>query len=95
MSLAVATAQFGITPDSPGVTRLGPGRYANGTELFQMYRYTFDELYISGLRFENVPVLLLDVDDYDIELGMHELKYLHLYFAFAEGKVYAAVNEAP
>ena len=55
----------------------------------QTYTYTFKELVISGIRFENVPVRLGDFDGQaQVVLGMNEMKHLRLYFAFKEGVIY-------
>jgi len=79
---------FGIGPGTPGVEKAGVVYVATGAPV-QTYRYTFKELTISGIRFENVPVYLGQFgDEAQVILGMHEMKHLRMFFAFKEGKIY-------
>lgn len=85
---------FGIGPGSPGVEPASKVYVGSGAQV-QTYRYVFKELTISGIRFENVPVLLGDFGDLaQVILGMHEMKQLHIYFAFKEGKIYVTAANA-
>lgn len=94
MDLDHARSVFGITPASPGV-ELDTKVYVGSGAQVQTYKYVFRELTISGIRFENVPVLLGDFGNTaQVILGMHEMKQLHIYFAFKEGKIYVTAANA-
>jgi len=94
MDLEHAERVFGIRPDSPGVVPAGQAYVGSGA-LVQLYAYTFKELTISGIRFENVPVHLGQFgEDKQIVLGMHEMQHLHMYFAFREGRIYVTAANA-
>jgi hypothetical protein len=52
-------------------------------------------LSIAGVTFENVPVLLSKFDSgKDVLLGMHEMRHLHLYIAYKEGRIYITAADA-
>lgn len=88
IDLEHAEKVFGITPNSPGVV-LGEKVYTGSGTQVQTYTYTFKELTISGIKFENVPVRLGQFGAIaQVVLGMHEMKHLHMFFAFKEGKIY-------
>ena len=79
---------FKLTPETPGVEPAGSVIVATGATV-QTYQYTFKELVISGIKFENVPALLGDFGkSAQVILGMNEMKKLHIYFAFKEGRIY-------
>jgi hypothetical protein len=97
MTAEAARDDFGITPDSPGVTA---GKAAD------TYDYTFKSLELDGIQMANVPVIihesnprgkiqpdtgtrLAGIHQIAMTLGMHELSRLHLYVALHEGRVYA------
>jgi len=88
--------RFGITPESPGVTRLGAIRLPSGRTA-ETYGYTFKSLSVSGITFENVPAELLDLEGGvgKLVLGMHELRLLHLYIATKERQIYVTAADAP
>ena len=88
-----AKRRFGIGPGSPGVEPAGVAYLPSGKTV-DLYSYTFKTLTISGITFENVPVHLGKFDESDLILGMHELKYLHLYFAFKDGIVHITGADA-
>ena len=88
-----AKRRFGIGPGSPGVEPAGVAYSATGKAI-DFYSYTFKSLTISGIRFENVPVHLGKFERADLILGMHELKYLHLYFAFKDGMIHITAADA-
>jgi hypothetical protein len=93
MSMLTANRRFGLTPNTPGVTRLNT---PSGEPLDQ-YLYRFDSLTMSGVHFENTPVLLTPVKDNggpDLTLGMHELRQLHLYFALGDRMVHITAANA-
>jgi len=59
-----------------------------------LFSYTFKTLVISGIAFENVPVHLGEFEDKDLVLGMNELKFLRLYFAFKNNMIHLTAAEA-
>jgi predicted aspartyl protease len=94
MDLGLAKAVFGIDEHSPGVRPAGESYVANGGTV-QDYSYTFKKLSIAGVTFENVPVLLSKFDSgKDVLLGMHEMRHLHLYIAYKEGRIYITAADA-
>ena len=94
MDLEHAHRVFGITKDTPGVQPAGSVNVGSGARI-GTYRYVFPELTISGIRFENVPVLLGDFDgSVQVILGMNEMKKLRLFFAFKEGAIYVTAADA-
>lgn len=94
MDIDLAKNVFGIDEHSPGVKPAGDSYVANGGTV-QNFSYTFKKLTVAGVTFENVPVLLSKFDgDKDVLLGMHELRHLHLYFAFKEGRIYITSADA-
>ncbi len=89
-----ARSAFGITKDSPGVAPAGEANIGSGARI-KVYRYVFPELKISGIRFENVPVMLGDFDrSAHVVLGMNEMSKLRIYFAFKEGAIYVTAADA-
>ena len=94
MDLALAQHQFGVTPASPGVRRTGSTRFSQGGKVFDVYEYTLPEMTISGLRFKNVPVQMIGLTGLGINLGLHELKSLRFFVAFAQKRIYAAEADA-
>jgi predicted aspartyl protease len=94
MDLEHARNAFGLTKDSPGVEPAGSAIVASGARI-ETYRYVFSELKISGIRFENVPVLLGDFDRAaQVILGMNEMRKLRIFFAFKEGAIYVTAADA-
>jgi len=88
-----AKRRFGLGPDSQGVTREGVAHLPSGNTV-DLYGYTFKTLTVSGIRFEKVPVGMGKFDDSDLILGMHELKHLHLYFAFKDAMIHITAADA-
>lgn len=94
MDLEHARNAFGLTKDSPGVQPADSVIVGSGARI-ETYRYVFSELKISGIRFENVPVLLGDFDRAaQVILGMNEMSKLRIYFAFDEGAIYVTAADA-
>ena len=87
ISMGLATRHFGLTPLSPGVRKIhdSPGE--------NVYEYSLPALTISGIRFENVPLEIVETERPGIDLGSHELSQLHLYFAFGSDKLFATKSE--
>jgi|GEM_PF-4361409 len=89
-----ARSAFGITKGSPGIEPAGEVNVGSGARI-KVYRYVFPELKISGIRFENVPVLLGDFDrSAHVVLGMNEMSKLRIFFAFKEGAIYVTAANA-
>jgi predicted aspartyl protease len=88
LALSIARAQLG--PQIAANMRPSGSATFYGTKSYPLYDYTLPELTISGLRFTNVPVRLIDLDGFGIDIGMHELSQLHLYFAFKKKRLYLA-----
>lgn len=94
MDMEFARRVFNITQQTPGVEPAGQVMVGTGARI-DTWRYTFKELVISGIRFENVPVLLGNFKDRaGLILGMNEMKHLRLYFAFGEGAIYVTAADA-
>jgi predicted aspartyl protease len=85
---------FDITPESPGVTKLGSAKLPSGRSA-AMYGYTFKTLTVSGVVFENVPARLVDLHSGigQLILGMNELRFLHLYIATKEKMIYVTAAD--
>lgn len=69
------------------------------------YKYPFNTLQIGAFSFAHPEVYIWDFESdcrvtprcfgaSDITIGSHELRQLHLYFAFKEGKLYATTADA-
>jgi predicted aspartyl protease len=94
MDIEHAKRKFGIGPGSPGVQPAGKV-YTGTGEAVETYAYTFKTLTISGIKFENVPILLGKFDDdAKLLLGMNELKKLRIYFAFKDGMIHVTAADA-
>jgi predicted aspartyl protease len=94
MDIEHAKRKFGIGPGSPGVVPAGKV-YTGTGEAVDTYSYTFNSLTISGIKFENVTVLLGKFDDdAKVLLGMNELKKLRMYFAFKDGMIHITAADA-
>ena len=94
MDIDLAKNRFGIDEHSPGVKPFGKAYVANGSAL-DTYSCTFKKLTIAGVTFENVPVILSQFEgDKQVVLGMHEMRHLHLYFAYKEGRIYITAADA-
>jgi hypothetical protein len=93
MEFAVARHQFGVTPATPGVRKTGQVQFDGAAKPFDTYEYMMPQMTLSGLTFKNVPLRLIDLDGFGINLGMHELKQTRFFVAFSEQKIYAAPVE--
>lgn len=97
MKLDGARTLLGVTQDSAGVTKVGPG--PEGTTI---YSYTFKTLTLAGLSFGNVTVHFIDDGGRSnsrffkrtMTLGLRELSKLHLYVAYDERMLYATAAGA-
>jgi tetratricopeptide (TPR) repeat protein len=104
LRLDVAKAQFGLVPDSPGMEKAGTSRTIDGANLAQ-YEHRFETLAIQDVTFKNPVLLISEDksaqteaarraqhamgDEHEMLLGMHQLRQLHLYFAYGEERLYA------
>lgn len=94
MDIEHAKRKFDIGPGSPGVQPAGKV-YTGTGEAVDTYLYTFKSLTISGIKFENIPILLGKFDDdAKFVLGMNELKKLRIYFAFKDGLIHITAADA-
>jgi hypothetical protein len=93
MALGVARQQFGVTPQTPGVRSTGQTYFEGAAKGFDTYEYVMPQMTLSGLTFTNVPLRLIDLDGYGINLGMHELRQTRFFVAFVEKKIYIAPIE--
>jgi Aspartyl protease len=88
---AFAKHHFGLTSRSHGIAKAGALTTPAGATI-ESWSYVFKELTLSGVRFQNLPVLIADLPAAEVTLGQAQLRTLNLHFAFAEGRVY--VSEA-
>jgi predicted aspartyl protease len=100
LHLDVARRRFGIEPGAPGDVDAGSLATADGRVL-PRWEHRFHSLAIEGARF-NEPLLAIapnrmrrSADDAsgekpaDLELGLRQLRLLHLYIAYGEKMLYA------
>ena len=101
LSLKAAKALFGLGTDSPGVKPSTKSSTLDGHGL-KLYKYCFKSLQIGSIGF-SAPELTIGVNHLesvdrenlgdkapDLVLGMHQLRLLHLYIAYAEKTLYAS-----
>jgi tetratricopeptide (TPR) repeat protein len=99
LNLLAAKKIFGLTPQSQGVESSDSALTLDGKKL-ELYKYQFKSLQIGDVTFAN-PWLNLSVNHNAREekrnlgtkapaliLGMHQLRKLHLYIAYAEKTIY-------
>jgi predicted aspartyl protease len=99
MTLGSARRFFSLGPDSAGVVKAG---HLNGGEgsVMDSYRYGFKSLTMGGVAVSNPRLLLSDAptvlsgEHVSLILGMTEMHYLHLYFAYHERKLYISPIQA-
>jgi predicted aspartyl protease len=99
MSFGAARRYFDLNADSPGVTKAGHLMGSTGNEV-DAYRYDFKSLAMGGvsvshprLALSDSPSILLK-ENASLLFGMTELRYLHLYFAYHEHKLYVSAAAA-
>jgi predicted aspartyl protease/Tfp pilus assembly protein PilF len=91
LSLRAAARLFDLKPGSPGVEPIDT--HANDPDgKHQSYRYQFKSLELDGITFKNPSVMLAPMAPNVPELiiGMHQLRGLHLYFAYKERMLYVS-----
>ena len=94
LSFDAAKDLFGLSPGSPGVEHAGITRDITNIEM-ATYRRQFGKLDIGGIAFNNTWLNVTDKvrrPGTDMVLGRYHLRKLHLFFAFAERKLYATVG---
>jgi predicted aspartyl protease len=90
---------FSLRPDSEGVVKVGQLAGGQGS-LSDSYRYPFKSLTMGGVAVTNPRLLLADAptiladEHVSLILGMSEMRYLHLYFAYHEHKLYISPAQA-
>ena len=99
MTFGSARRFFSLHPDSAGVTKVGQVSGAEGS-VNDAYRYPFKSLSMGdvavsnpGLVLADAPTVLAD-EHVSLILGMTELRFLHLYFAYHERKLYVSAVQA-
>jgi predicted aspartyl protease len=96
MKMSGATSLFGVTPSSPGVTKLSENSATGGN-----YKYTFKTLSLAGMNFNNPTVVLVgDANPGDetlsryLLLGGRQLNKLHIFISYKERMLYATAAGA-
>jgi tetratricopeptide (TPR) repeat protein len=89
LSMRAARRLFDLKPDSPGMEAADEDKDARG-RAHKLYRYQFSSLDMGGIAFKNPRIMIADMadDNEDLILGMHQLRGLHLYFAYKEKNLY-------
>lgn len=99
MTLNSARHYFDLDKDSSSVSKLGHLVGGQGS-VNDTYRYAFKSLSMGGVAVTNPKVALSDAptvlaDEHgSLVLGMTELRFLHLYFAYHERKLYISTVQA-
>jgi predicted aspartyl protease len=99
MSFGAARRYCDLKADSPGVTKEGQARGAQGT-VMDSYSYGFKSLVMGGVSVTSPHVSLSDSpsmllnENVGLVFGMSELRFLHLYFAYHERKLYISAADA-
>jgi predicted aspartyl protease len=99
MTFGSAQRFFSISPDSAGVTKAGHLEGGAGS-VNDGYHYPFKSLSMGGVAATNPNLLLstaptvLSDEHVSLILGMTELRFLHLYFAYHEHKLYISTVQA-
>jgi predicted aspartyl protease len=99
MSFGAARRYFDLNADSAGVIKAGHLTGSTGNAV-DAYRYDFKSLAMGGvsvshprLALSDSPSILLK-ENASLLFGMSELRYLHLYFAYHERKLYVSAADA-
>jgi predicted aspartyl protease len=98
MTLSAARELFGITPQSPGVTRRDDVS-VNGTAPTTIYRYPFHSLMLEGIAVDHPDIDIMQDSALgpgapQLIVGGGVLRQLHLYLAYKEQMLYATPAEA-
>jgi tetratricopeptide (TPR) repeat protein len=89
LSSRAAEKLFGLSAGSPGMQEGPRDTDLSGTSR-QTFRYQFKQLELGGIAFQNPWLTIASITNggVDLILGMHQLRGLHLYFAYGEEKLY-------
>ena len=99
MTFGSARRFFSLHPDSEGVIKAGQVGGAEGS-INDAYRYPFKSLTMGEVAVSNPRLLLADAptiladEHVSLILGMTEMRFLHLYFAYHERKLYISAVQA-
>ncbi|HEY5085118.1 MAG TPA: retropepsin-like aspartic protease, partial [Rhizomicrobium sp.] len=99
MSFGAARRYFDLKADSPGVTKAGHVSGSTGNAV-DAYRYDFKSLSMGGVSVSHPKLVLADSpsvllnENVSLIFGMSELRFLHLYFAYHERKLYVSAADA-
>ena len=99
MTFGSARRFFSLHPDSTGVIKAGQLGGAQGS-VNDAYRYPFKSLTMGEVAVSNPRLLLADApsiladEHVSLILGMSEMRFLHLYFAYHERKLYISAVQA-
>jgi tetratricopeptide (TPR) repeat protein len=88
LSARAAKALFGIAPESPALET----QFDRSGRSREVYRHRFHMLKMGGIIFRDPWLIIAPMagNNPDVILGMHDLRSLHLYFAYGEYKLYAS-----
>lgn len=89
LNAETAERLFGLTGQSPGMELLSSQFNEYGTKR-EMFRYQFQSVTMGDVTFNHPWLHVAPMSEHgiDIILGMHQLRGLHLYFAYDEEKLY-------
>ena len=99
MTFNDADSIFGLKPDSPGMTKAGTTVSAQGVGL-DYYTYAFKTLSLGEITLNHPRVRLYDgfggsrSEGTALVMGMSEMHFLRLYFAYHERKLYVSTADA-
>ena len=99
MTFGSARRYFSLHSDSPGVVREEHLTGGQGS-VIDTYRYPFKSLSMGAVAVSNPHLVLADAptvlrnENVSLILGMSEMRYLHLYFAYHEKKLYISAVQA-
>jgi predicted aspartyl protease len=99
MPFDAARRFFSLEPDSAGVVQAGHLGGSQGS-VIGAYRYSFKSLSMGGVAVSNPRLALADTtnilsdEHVSLVVGMTEMRYLHLYFAYHEQKLYISAVQA-
>jgi hypothetical protein len=93
LDIEAAKTLFGLSPGGARLAAEADPVAVNGKKTAS-YKTRFKTLTMGGFAVHGPSIRVADLSDGQIVLGMQHLQYLHLYFAYGEGKVYATAANA-